>query len=595
MPLTFARAALKSLLRLLPYFSRHRKKFLVGIVLVVASTIAQVYMPVFVRHAIDTLQAGTATGMTLLQDGLMIVGASFLSGLCFFLVRQNIIVASREIEYDLRNDFLSHILRLSMRFYQNTPQGEVMAYATNDINAVRNFVGPAIMYSADTIFTFIFALAFMLGISGELTLWTLLPLPMMSVGVFLVGKRVHPLFDAVQAHYSDLTSRTTESISGMRVVRAYVREEYEKTVFDRLCQGYLDKNMRLVKVQGLMMPIIFFFVGMSVIALLLVGGPMVISKELSLGELTQFVLYLGMLTWPFIALGWVTNMIQRSAASMARLAKVLDVEPEIKNTPNTDRMITELKGDIVFNNVTLKYRPELEPSLKQISLHIPSGKTLAIIGRTGSGKSSLVSLIPRLYDATEGSITIDGHDVRTIPVETLRNSIGFVSQEAFLFSDTIANNVAFSSHGIDAALTAGQIHEAARSADIYDNIIDFPMGFDTMIGERGITLSGGQKQRTAMARAIARNPKILILDDSMSAVDTATEERILRNLKRIMKDRTSILISHRVSTVKDADHIIVMDQGEIVEQGTHEALLSKRGTYHELYRRQLLEEALESA
>lgn len=566
-----------------------------GIVLVIASTIAQVYMPVFVRHAIDTLQAGTATGMTLLQDGLMIVGASFLSGLCFFMVRQNIIVASREIEYDLRNDFLSHILRLSMRFYQNTPQGEVMAYATNDINAVRNFVGPAIMYSADTIFTFIFALAFMLGISAELTLWTLLPLPLMSFGVYLVGKRVHPLFDAVQEHYSDLTSRTTESISGMRVVRAYVREEYEKTVFDRLCQGYLDKNMRLVKVQGLMMPIIFFFVGMSVIALLLVGGPMVISNELSLGELTQFVLYLGMLTWPFIALGWVTNMIQRSAASMMRLAKVLDVEPEIKNTPSTDRTITELKGDIVFNNVTLRYRPELEPSLRNISLRVPSGKTLAIIGRTGSGKSSLVSLIPRLYDATEGSITIDGHDLRTIPVETLRNSIGFVSQEAFLFSDTIANNVAFSSHGIDAALTAGQIHEAARSADIYDNIIDFPMGFDTMIGERGITLSGGQKQRTAMARAIARNPSILILDDSMSAVDTATEERILRNLKRVMENRTSILISHRVSTVKDADHIIVMDQGQIVEQGTHEALLEKRGTYHELYRRQLLEDALESA
>jgi ATP-binding cassette subfamily B protein len=552
-------------------------------------------MPVFVRHAIDSLQDGSASGTSLLLDGLKIVGASFLSGLCFFLVRQNIIVASREIEYDLRNDFLSHILRLSMRFYQNTPQGEVMAYATNDINAVRNFVGPAIMYSTDTIFTFCFALAFMLGISSELTLWTLLPLPMMSIGVFLVGKRVHPLFDAVQQHYSDLTSRTTESISGMRVVRAYVREEYEKSVFDKLNLGYLQKNMKLVKVQGLMMPVIFFFVGMSVIALLLVGGPMVIAKEISLGELTQFVLYLGMLTWPFIALGWVTNMIQRSAASMARLAKVLDVEPEIQNTPNTNRNITEIKGDIVFNDVTLRYRPELEPSLKHISLHVPSGKTLAIIGRTGSGKSSLVSLIPRLYDATEGSITIDGHDVRTIPVEVLRNSIGFVSQEAFLFSDTIANNVAFSSHGIDVALTAGQIHEAARSADIYDNIIDFPLGFDTMIGERGITLSGGQKQRTAMARAIARNPSILILDDSMSAVDTATEERILRNLKRVMENRTSILISHRVSTVKDADHIIVMDQGEIVEQGTHEALLEKRGTYHELYRRQLLEDALESA
>ena len=566
-----------------------------GIALVIASTIAQVYMPVFMRQAIDSLATGTATATSLFQNGLWIVLASFISGLAFFLVRQNIIVASREIEYDLRNDFLSHILRLSMRFYQNTPQGEVMAYATNDINAVRNFVGPAIMYSADTIFTFVFALAFMLSISPELTLWTLLPLPLMSFGVYLVGKRVHPLFDAVQSHYSDLTSRTTESISGMRVVRAYVREQYEGVTFDKLCKGYMDKNMRLVKVQGLMMPVIFFFVGLSVISLLLVGGPMVISKELSLGQFTQFVLYLGMLTWPFIALGWVTNMIQRSAASMQRLAKVLDIEPEIKNTASTNRNITELKGDIVFNNVTLRYRPELEPALRNVNLHIPNGKSLAIIGRTGSGKSSLVNLIPRLYEATEGSITIDGHDLRTIPLETLRNSIGFVSQEAFLFSDTISNNVAFSSHGIDAALTAGQIHEAARSADIYDNIIDFPLGFDTMIGERGITLSGGQKQRTAMARAIARDPRILILDDSMSAVDTATEERILRNLKRIMENRTSILISHRVSTVKDADHIIVMDEGQIVEQGTHEQLLQKQGTYHELYRRQLLEEALESA
>jgi ATP-binding cassette, subfamily B, multidrug efflux pump len=552
-------------------------------------------MPVFMRQAIDSLAEGTATTTSLFRNGLFIVLASFLSGLAFFLVRQNIIVASREIEYDLRNDFLSHILRLSMRFYQNTPQGEVMAYATNDINAVRNFVGPAIMYSADTIFTFVFALAFMLSISPELTLWTLVPLPLMSLGVFLVGKRVHPLFDAVQSHYSDLTARTTESISGMRVVRAYVREEYEKGVFERLCRGYLDKNMTLVKVQGLMMPIIFFFVGLSLIALLLVGGPKVISRELTLGELTQFVLYLGMLTWPFIALGWVTNMIQRSAASMARLEKVLNIEAEIKNSPSTDRKITELEGDVVFNNVSLRYRPELEPALDNISLHIPKGKTLAIIGRTGSGKSTLVSLIPRLYDPTEGSVSIDGHDVRTIPVEVLRESIGYVSQEAFLFSDTIANNIAFSSHGVDASLTAQQIHAAARAADIYDNIIDFPLGFETMIGERGITLSGGQKQRTSMARAIARNPKILILDDSMSAVDTATEERILQNLKAIMKGRTSILISHRVSTVKDADHIIVMDQGKIVEQGTHGQLLDLQDVYHDLYRRQLLEEALESA
>lgn len=563
--------------------------------LVLASTVSQVYMPVFVRHAIDSLTRGTATTESLLLNGLYIVGASLVSGVCFYLVRMNIIVASREIEYDLRNDFLSHILRLSTRFYQNTPQGEVMAYATNDINAVRNFVGPAVMYSADTIATFIFVMAFMIGISPVLTFWTILPLPLMSIGVYLVGKRVHPLFDAVQSHYSDLTSRTTESISGMRVVRAYVREKFETSVFDKLNQGYLDKNMKLVKVQGLMMPIIFFFVGLSIIPLLLIGGPMVIRKELSLGGLTQMVLYLGMLTWPFIALGWVTNMIQRSAASMKRLAKVLDMEAEIKNDANTDRSITEITGDIEFKDVSLKYRPELEPALSHIDLKIEAGSTIAIIGRTGSGKSTLVSLISRLYDVTGGTLTVDGHDIRTIPIETLRAAIGYVSQEAFLFSDTVANNIAFSSYGTSTALTSDQVHDAARVADIYDNIAEFPEGFETMIGERGITLSGGQKQRTAMARAIARDPKILILDDSMSAVDTATEERILSNLKRIMKGRTSILISHRVSTVKEADRIFVMDHGQIIEQGTHHELLNAQGVYHSLYRRQLLEEALENA
>lgn len=552
-------------------------------------------MPVYVRHAIDSLTSGTATPQSLSIDGLLIVLTSLLSGFFFYLVRQNIIVASREIEYDLRNDFLAHIIRLSMRFYQNTPQGEVMAYATNDINAVRNFVGPAIMYSADTIASFLFVMAFMLSISVELTLWTILPLPLMSLGVFLVGKRVHPLFDAVQEHYADMTARTTESISGVRVVRAYVRELFETNVFDRLNRGYLEKNMRLIKVQGLMMPIIFFFVGLSLVFLLLVGGPKVISGELSLGALTQFILYLGMLTWPFIALGWVTNMIQRSAASMTRLAKVLDLQPEIKNTEQVDRRIDALDGHIRFQDVTLKYRSDLEPALDKISIDIPAGKTVAIIGRTGSGKSSLVSLIPRLYDVTDGSVSIDGHDVRTIPLETLRDSIGFVSQEAFLFSDTIANNIGFTEARVDARMSKEEIERAAQMADIYDNIADFPAGFETMIGERGITLSGGQKQRTAMARAIARNPKILILDDSMSAVDTSTEERILQNLKQVMRGRTSILISHRVSTVKDVDTIYVLDHGRVVESGTHTELLEQRGVYHDLYRKQLLEEALASA
>ncbi|MEO6941008.1 MAG: ABC transporter ATP-binding protein [Candidatus Kapaibacterium sp.] len=582
---------MKSLLRLLPYFARHKKKFFAGFLLVLGSTVAQVVMPVFVGRVVDSLKTGTSTPGSLATNALLIIGSSIASGFLFFLVRQTIIVASRLMEFDLRNDFLSHLERLSMRFFQNTPQGEVMAYATNDINAVRNFIGPAIMYSADTVATVLFALGFMLAISPWLTLVIVLPLPLMSLGVYMVGKRVHPLFDAVQEQYSDLTARATESISGIRVVRAYVREEYEKKVMDRLSKGYFTKNMKLIKVQGLMMPIIVFFMGFSGILLLLIGGPMVINKTITLGDFVKFMMYLNMLTWPFIALGWVTNMIQRSAASMLRLAKIFDTTPEVQNSEHTDWHLKEIHGEIVFQNVTMRYREELEPAVKNINLHIPQGKTLAIIGRTGSGKSTLVSLIARLYDPTEGSILVDGHDSRAIPIEALRGAIGFVTQETFLFSDTIANNIGFGKP--EATFT--EIENAAKAADLYDNILDFPAGFETMLGERGITLSGGQKQRTAIARAIARDPKILILDDTMSAVDTATEERILRNLRRLMHNRTSILISHRISTVKEADTIIVLDHGEIVESGTHESLLDLRGHYHDLYRKQLLEEALENA
>ena len=582
---------MKSLLKLLPYFARHKKKFYFGLLMVIVSSIFQVLMPIFVGNSVDRLRSGTASSAGLAVQALLIVISALLSGFCFYLVRQNIIVASRLIEFDLRNDFLSHIQRLSARFFQNTPQGEVMAYATNDINAVRNFVGPAVMYSADTVATMAMALAFMLAISPMLTLVVLLPLPLMSFGVYLVGKKVHPLFDSVQEHYGDLTARTTESISGMRVVKAYVREEYEKKVFDRLSRGYFDKNMHLIKVQGLMMPIIVGFMGLSSVLLVWLGGPLVVSKSLSLGQFTEIMMYLGMMAWPFIALGFVTNMVQRADASMARLQKIFDMEPEIKNTERTDWKISSVEGAIEFRDVSFKYRPELEPALKHLSLTVPLGSTLAIIGRTGSGKSTLVGLIARLYDVTEGSITIDGHDLRTIPIEVLRAGIGFVTQETFLFSETIEKNIGFGASGN----SHEEIAEAARLADLHENIVDFPDQFETMLGERGITLSGGQKQRTAIARAIARNPKILILDDSMSAVDTATEERILKNLRRIMEGRTSILISHRVSTVKEADQIVVLDHGKIIEQGTHEELLELHGAYHDLYRKQLLEEALQNA
>ncbi len=582
---------MKSLRYLLPYFKKYKKKYILGWVLTTLSSLATAVMPLYVGHAINTLQAGTATSSSLLSDCLFIIALSGAAGYLFYQVRQTIIVASREIEYDLRNDFLKHVQTLSMRFFQNTPQGEVMAYATNDINAVRNFIGPAVMYSADTLTTFIFSVVFMLSISPLLTVAVIVPLPLMSLGVYLIGKRIHPLFDAVQAHYANLTARATESISGMRVIKAYVREDYEKNLFDVMSDEYYKKNMRLAKVQGLMMPVIFGFVGMSVVILLLLSAPLIVEKKMLLGEMTEFLIYLGMLTWPFIALGWVTNLVQRGAASMSRLQVIFDTKPDVEDSRDADQTISEVKGEIEFQNVSFRYREELPYVLRHITLRIPSGNTLAIIGRTGSGKSSFVDLIPRLYDTTEGTILIDGHDIKKIPLSVLRKNIGMVPQESFLFSDTIHKNISF---GLETG-TDEQVASAAQSAEIYADISSFPHHLQTIVGERGLTLSGGQKQRTALSRALARDPNILILDDAMSAVDTATEEKILSNLREIMQERTSIIISHRISTVKNADEIVVLDQGQIIEQGTHEELLKLGGAYHDLYKKQLLEEALEQA
>jgi ATP-binding cassette subfamily B protein len=579
---------MKSLFRLKPYLLLHKKKLIAGFLCIVLSNAFYVISPLIVGRAIDELKVSLSVSTLLEYAGIMI-GTAALSGIFLFLTRQTIIVVSREIEYDLRNDFFAHIQKLSLRYFQNTPTGDLMAHSTNDIGAVRNFLGPAIMYSSDTVAGFIIIVSIMLTINPLLTLYGLIPLPLISFGVYWLGRKVHDRFEGIQAHYSTLTTKAQENLSGIRVVKAYVREAYEIGVFRSLSWEYLKKNMHLQKIQAAMFPLMFLIVGFSFIIVIWVGGKWVIQGRLTLGNVAQFVMYLGMLIWPMIAFGWVINIIQRAAASMERLARIFDTQPEIRDTEETDYSIASLQGKIEFRNVTFRYNDKNEPALNNIDLTIERGMTLAIIGYTGSGKTTLVNFIPRMFDVTEGEVLIDDVNIKRIPLGVLRSHIGYVPQETFLFSDTIKENIAF---GVPNTMQE-HIEEAAHIAQLYNDAMQFPHKFETTLGERGITLSGGQKQRTSIARAVIRKPTILILDDALSAVDTYTEEEILKRLKNIMAERTSIIISHRISTVKDADLIIVMDDGEIVERGTHDELVAFGGLYADLHYKQLLEEELE--
>jgi ATP-binding cassette subfamily B protein len=464
-----------------------------------------------------------------------------------------------------------------------------MAHATNDIGAVRNCLGPGIMYPSDTLMTFTMVLAIMLSTDWQLTLLALVPLPFVSVAVYYLGKVVHKKFQERQEQYGKLTTRAQENLSGIRVVKAYVREAYETRLFRELSWDYLKKNLVLARVQSIMWPAMFLLVGFSLVITLYVGGLRVINGALTVGTLTAFFGYLLMLIWPMIAFGWVINILQQGAASMARLSKIMDTVPEIRDTELTDHRITVLDGEIEFRNVTFRHKEASSDTLKNINLQIPRGTTLAVVGYTGSGKSTFVNLIPRLYDVSEGQLLIDGKDVRTIPLEILRSNIGYVPQETFLFSDSIMENI---SYGTDNG-TEEHVKAAAEISQIVRDVQEFPQEFKTMVGERGITLSGGQKQRTSIARAVMRKPTILLLDDALSAVDTYTEEEILKRLRSVMKERTSIIIGHRISTVKDADQIVVLHEGQIAEQGTHDELVELGGIYAELHRKQLLEEELE--
>jgi len=579
---------MKNLLTLKKYFVKYKSKLLWGFIFILFSNAGMVYIPILLKDSINLLQKSISEEI-LLRYSVLIVTTSLIAGIFRFLIRQTIIVVSREIEYDLRGDFWEHIQKLPLRYFQNNSTGNIMAHATNDINAVRSFIGPAVMYSVDTGIRILIVVSIMLSIDWSLTLLALLPLPLLSFAVYRIMKLIHEKYTRIQEKFSELTTRAQENYSGIRIIKSYVREENEISRWKELSKDYLNKNMNLVKVQALIMPILVMITGLSIIIVIWLGGAKVINQTMSLGEITAFIIYLGILIWPVIAFGWVTNIVQQAEASMKRLNKIFKEPYEIVDSVESKFNKDFIEGDIEFRDVSFRYNENLPFVLKNINLKIPKGSTLAIIGHTGSGKTSLINLIPRLYDVTSGEVLIDGFNVKDIPLSVLRKNIGLVPQESFLFSDTIAKNISYGLKQVDLEI----VKKVSKISQLDKDVESFPNKYDTIVGERGITLSGGQKQRTTIARALAIDPKILILDDSLSAVDTHTEEEILKNLKLFMKQRTSIIISHRISTVKEADIIIVIKDGEIIEQGTHEELVSLNGYYADLYYKQLLEKELE--
>ena len=581
---------MKSLRKIFPYLRRYRGRLVLGLLFITLSNVFSVLIPRYVGSIIDGLASGKISSGELLREALIILGLSIGSGLFLYLTRQMIIVMSRLVEYDLRNAFMRHVQSLPMGYFTSTPTGDIMALATNDISAVREFAGPALMYATNTLTTFSFSLVMMLTLSVETTLLALLPLPIVSYSVYRLGARIHTLFGTVQTQYADMTSQAQENFSGVRVVRAYVREAYQTSSFAKLSDLYRVRNLELTKVQAAMIPAMTVLIGLSMIIVLLVGGRDVMAGRQTIGDIVQFFAYISQLIWPVIAVGWVTNLVQRAAASAERLDAVFSLAGEADPAALEPDAPATITGRLEFRDVWFRYRPELPYVLKGISFSVEPGRTLAVIGTTGSGKSTITHLLAHTYDATRGSVLIDDRPIAEIPLGVLRTSIGVVSQETFLFSDTIAGNIRFGRP--DATLE--EIRHAAEVAQLLESIDRFPKGFDTVVGERGITLSGGQKQRTSIARAVLRDPTVLMLDDALSAVDTETEELILRGLRTVMRARTTILIAHRISTVKDADQIIVLDDGAIIERGTHAELLALRGTYAQLYERQLLEEELEN-
>ncbi|HEV2276464.1 MAG TPA: ABC transporter ATP-binding protein [Acidobacteriaceae bacterium] len=577
---------------LFPYMRRYQRDFFWGGVAVVLSNAIWILFPQVIRIAIDDLNRGVTRQKIFLYAGTL-VGISLAKGVFLFLTRWIIIGISREIEFDMRNDLFRHLERQTAGYFQQRRTGDIMARMTNDLNAVRMLLGPAIMYSANTVLFSIGALFFLLRISPFLTLVALAPLPLASVLIQTIGRRIHERFERIQAMFSEISAQAQENFSGARLVRAFVQEDAQIAIFEKSNQENVRRGLRLVQLMGMLWPTLEFVLGLAMAIALLVGGREVLSHRISIGDFVAFNTYMVMLTWPIIALGWVVNLVQRGTASVTRIDELLSEKPSIDDAaadPAIPRDL-QLRGEIEFRDLSFSYAGSSAPDtevLHSLSLKIPAGSSLAIVGPTGSGKSTLVSLIPRLYDAPEGAVLIDNRPIRDYPLETLRSNIGFVPQETFLFSETIRNNVAF---GVPTA-TDEQVLQAAEAAHIRREFEEFPAGFGTAVGERGVTLSGGQKQRTAIARAILRDPRILILDDALASVDTYTEEQILGELQRLMQGRTTVFISHRISTVRHADQIAVLVSGRIVELGSHFELMAKGGYYAELFQRQLLEEEL---
>jgi len=572
------------------YLKKYRWRLIFGTLFVLVSVALGVFTPRYTGVAIDYLSAPGATGRGLIKYVAMIVGSQLLSGVFLFFQRRTLINMSRYIEYDLRQDFYGHLQRLPLQFFQRHRTGDLMARATNDLGAVRQIVGPAIMYSEQTLFRVLIILPLMFQISGRLTLIMLLTMPFVTLTVKYFGHQIHVRFERIQAFFSDITARAQENLTGVRVIRAFAQEEAEKSEFARLNRQYVDRNMNLVKLSAIFRPMMQFVIGLGFAAILLIGGYETARGRMTIGEFTAFNLYLEQLIWPLIAMGYVTNVVQRGAASLKRMHEIMLIEPAIADAPELRRG-EEIRGKIEFRNLTFHYSPEEEPVLRDINLVIEPGRTVALIGRTGAGKSTLMNLIPRLLDAEPGMVLIDDKPVREIPLKRLRENVGYVPQETFLFSETLAENIAFGIHNGRPDLEK-KIERAAEIAGLADDVNAFPQKYLTILGERGITLSGGQKQRAAIARAVIREPRIMILDDALSAVDTYTEEKILSGLRDVMRSRTTLIVAHRISTVKDADLICVLDHGRIVERGSHEELMRIGGAYADLYERQLLEKEL---